>query len=96
MNLLDQDAEKGMTYLLAHKRILSSSNKDHDSHISISMPDGTTVRSYIPFQVYATDEGGQIVRLDFAAFTSLALIVGSHLDPTGAAAQVIKSIHVSK
>jgi hypothetical protein len=41
--------------------------KGEESHFSIAMPDGTTCRAYVPFEVYASnDEGGEIVRLDFA------------------------------
>ena len=50
----------------------------HDSHISIAMPDGTTCRAYVPFQVYSTDEGGEIVRLDYAVFVRLGVIVASN------------------
>ena len=42
------------------------------------MPDGTTCRAYVPFQAYTTDEGGEIVRLDFAVFVRLAAIVASN------------------
>jgi hypothetical protein len=48
------------------------------SHFSIAMPDGTTCRAYVPFQVYSTDEGGEIVRLDFADFVRLGVIVASN------------------
>jgi hypothetical protein len=50
----------------------------HGSHFSIAMPDGTTCRAYVPFQVYSTDEGGEIVRLDFANFVKLGAIVASN------------------
>ena len=43
-----------------------------DSHISIAMPEGTTCRAYVPFQVYSSDDGGEIVRLDFDVFVRLA------------------------
>ena len=46
-----------------------------DSHISIAMPEGTTCRAYIPFQVYSSDDGGEIVRLDYKDFIELATIV---------------------
>jgi hypothetical protein len=52
--------------------------KGEDSHISIAMPDGTTCRAYIPFQVYSSDEGGEIVRLDFAVFVRLATVVAAN------------------
>ena len=46
-----------------------------DSHISIAMPEGTTCRAYIPFQVYSSDDGGEIVRLDFKDFVQLSKAV---------------------
>ena len=46
-----------------------------DSHISIAMPEGTTCRAYIPFQVYSSDDGGEIVRLDYKDFIELATVV---------------------
>jgi hypothetical protein len=49
------------------------------SHFSIAMPDGTTCRAYVPFQVYSTDEGGEIVRLDYAVFVRLAAIVATNV-----------------
>jgi hypothetical protein len=49
-----------------------------DSHISIAMPDGTTCRAFVPFQVYSSDDGGEIVRFDFSVFTKLAAIVASN------------------
>jgi hypothetical protein len=65
--------------------------KGEDSHISIAMPDGTTCRVYIPFQVYAGDDGGEIVRFGITSFTALAMSVEAHLNPTGQAAAVLKS-----
>jgi hypothetical protein len=53
--------------------------KGEESHFSIAMPDGTTCRAYVPFEVYASnDEGGEIVRLDFADFVRLGVIVASN------------------
>jgi hypothetical protein len=49
----------------------------NDSHISIAMPDGTTCRAYLPFQVYSTDDGGEIVRMDYSAFVPLAVMVAT-------------------
>ena len=46
-----------------------------DSHISIAMPEGTTCRAYVPFQVYSSDDGGEIVRLDFKNFIELATVI---------------------
>jgi hypothetical protein len=51
---------------------------DNDSHISIGMPEGTTCRAYIPFEVYSSDDGGKIVRLDFAVFVHLATVVATN------------------
>jgi hypothetical protein len=48
------------------------------SHISIAMPDGTTCRAFIQFQVYSNDEGGEIVRMDFDTFIRLGVIVASN------------------
>ena len=49
-----------------------------DSHISIAMPEGTTCRAYIPFQIYSSDDGGEIVRLDFKDFVQLSIVVATN------------------
>lgn len=57
------------------------------------MPDGTTCRAFVPFQVYAADaEGGEIVRIGFTSFGTLAMIIEAHLNPTGKAAEILNSI----
>ncbi len=49
------------------------------SHISIAMPDGTTCRAFITFEVYASDDvDGEIVRMDFVNFARLATIVATN------------------
>jgi hypothetical protein len=65
--------------------------KGEDSHISIAMADGTTCRVYIPFQVYAGDDGGEIVRFGITSFTALAMSIEAHLNPTGQAAQILNA-----
>ena len=52
--------------------------RGRDSHISIAMPEGTTCRAYIPFQVYSSDDGGEIVRLDFKDFVQLSIAVATN------------------
>ena len=52
--------------------------RGRDSHISIAMPEGTTCRAYIPFQVYSSDDGGEIVRLDFKDFVQLSIVVATN------------------
>ena len=51
-----------------------------DSHISIAMPEGTTCRAYIPFQVYSSDDGGEIVRLDYKDIIELSFNHDNMLD----------------
>jgi hypothetical protein len=66
---------------------------NNDSHISIAMPDGTSCRAFIDFDVYNTDyEGGKIIRLQYEAIGSLFLIVAAHKNPTGKAAQTLKKL----
>jgi hypothetical protein len=66
---------------------------DTDPHISIAMPDGTTCRAFIPFQVYASDDdGGEIIRIGFTSFGHIAMVVEAHLNPTGQAAEILNSI----
>jgi hypothetical protein len=64
-----------------------------EPHISIAMPDGTTCRAYVPFEVYAADaDGGEIVRIGFNSFGHIAMVVEAHLNPTGKAAEILNSI----
>ena len=49
-----------------------------DSHISIGMPEGTRYRAYVPFLVYSSDDGGEIVAIDFKDFTQLAILVAKN------------------
>jgi hypothetical protein len=53
--------------------------KGADSHCSIAMPNGDTCRIYTPFQVYATDEGGDIVRFNWAGVNAIYDAIETHL-----------------
>jgi hypothetical protein len=54
--------------------------KQTDSHFSIAMPNGDTCRIYTPFQVYATDEGGEIVRFSWAGLNAIYDAIDAHLE----------------
>ena len=49
-----------------------------DSHISIAMPEGTRYRTYIPFDVYSSDDGGKIITLEFKDFVQLSIAVATN------------------
>jgi hypothetical protein len=52
---------------------------DNDSHISIELPDGSSFRSFIDFQVYnSNDFGGKIVRLEYQSFVQMAVMLVAH------------------
>jgi hypothetical protein len=51
-----------------------------DSHFSIAMPNGDTCRIYTPFQVYATDDGGEIVRFNWAGLNAIYEAIDAHLE----------------
>jgi hypothetical protein len=52
--------------------------EDNDSHISIEMPNRDTCRVYIPFRVFATDDGGDIVRLTWHGITAINAAIKDH------------------
>jgi hypothetical protein len=52
---------------------------DKDSHFSIAMPNGDTCRIYTHFHVYATDEGGEIVRFNCVVLKQICDAVAAHL-----------------
>jgi hypothetical protein len=52
--------------------------KGEDSHISISMPYGETCCAFFPFQVYSTDEGGEIVRFSWEGVNKLTEAIETH------------------
>ena len=52
---------------------------DNDSHISIELPDGSSFRSFIDFQVYNSDDyEGKIVRLEYSSFVQMATMLVAH------------------
>jgi hypothetical protein len=53
--------------------------KGADSHFSIAMPNGDTCRIYTHFHVYATDEGGEIVRFNCVVLKQICDAVAAHL-----------------
>jgi hypothetical protein len=53
--------------------------KGEDSHISIAMPDGETCRAFFPFQVYSTEDGGEIVRFSWDGVNKLTDAIEAHL-----------------
>ena len=57
--------------------------QDQDSHISIAMPDGETCRAFFPFQVYSTDDGGEIVRFSWDGVNKLTEAIEAHLTRNG-------------
>jgi hypothetical protein len=57
--------------------------QDQDSHISIAMPDGETCRAFFPFQVYSTDDGGEIVRFSWDGMNKLNEAIETHLKRDG-------------
>ncbi len=54
-----------------------------DSHISIAMPDGETCRAFFPFQIYSTDDGGEIVRFSWEGVNKLTEAIDTHLKRNG-------------
>lgn len=57
--------------------------QDQDSHILIAMPDGETCRAFFPFQIYSTDDGGEIVRFSWEGVNKLTEAIKTHLKQNG-------------